>query len=331
MQLFLRYYFHLPIFLRLLLTVILFMITFGIIIHILEPVNFPTLFDGIWWAFVTGATVGYGDYVPLSTTGKIVAIMLILAGGGLVTFYMATISASTLTHEQDLSKGKVEFKGKDHIILVGWNERTRQLIQIIREHFPSDQIVLVDHTMDKLDYRHSHVHFIKGDITEDKVMDKANVKLARSAMVTADPSRKEKQSDQFIIHSIVALIGYNANLTIIAEILTENQRINALRAGAKTVLRSNDFMSSLFYHELYRSEPAQPFQLLLDILTERKFLEEQLPKELKGKPVTDGLHLYLEENRQLIGYKRDGKLHMDLTPQQFFQSNDTLIFLSPLR
>src|SRR5690625_7001625 len=79
-ELFKHIYFRLPIVLRLLITIFIIMIFFGAVIHLIEPEQFPSIFDGIWWAFVTGATVGYGDYVPLTVLGKTTGILLILSG-----------------------------------------------------------------------------------------------------------------------------------------------------------------------------------------------------------------------------------------------------------
>lgn len=36
--------------------------------------------DAIWWAFVTVATVGYGDHYPVTTGGRVVGIMLMISG-----------------------------------------------------------------------------------------------------------------------------------------------------------------------------------------------------------------------------------------------------------
>jgi voltage-gated potassium channel len=36
--------------------------------------------DGLWWAFATLCTVGYGDVYPLTVTGRIVAIVLMVSG-----------------------------------------------------------------------------------------------------------------------------------------------------------------------------------------------------------------------------------------------------------
>ncbi|MCA0972826.1 potassium channel family protein [Halobacillus litoralis] len=331
MQHWIRLYFQLPLFVRLLATVLIMMSLFGFIIHSIEPNSFPTVFDGIWWAFVTGATVGYGDYVPLSAWGKAVAILLIMTGGGLVTFYMATLSASTVKHEQDLTEGKVDFKGRDHFLFVGWNERTRQLIDMIGTHELEDKMVLIDRTMNRFYQRLSSVHFVKGDATEEETLQKANAGHAKVAVITADPDKREEQADQNVIHQIVALKGHQPELFIIAEVLTDKQRINAERAGANTVIRSNDFMSSLFYHELYRNDPVQPFELLLDLLTARQFHEEKVPESFVGEPVLKALEHFLHDRCQVIGIKKNGKISFDLHADIILEEGDDLLLFSPLR
>lgn len=45
--------------------------------------NIRTAEDALWWSFVTITTVGYGDKYPLSTEGRLIAGVLILAGVGL--------------------------------------------------------------------------------------------------------------------------------------------------------------------------------------------------------------------------------------------------------
>jgi voltage-gated potassium channel len=50
--------------------------------------------DGIWWAIVTASTVGYGDISPITLPGRIIAIILMLVGIGL----MSTLAASITTY-----------------------------------------------------------------------------------------------------------------------------------------------------------------------------------------------------------------------------------------
>jgi voltage-gated potassium channel len=42
--------------------------------------NIGDVGDGFWWAWVSMTTVGYGDYYPVTVTGRMVAVGLMLAG-----------------------------------------------------------------------------------------------------------------------------------------------------------------------------------------------------------------------------------------------------------
>lgn len=48
-----------------------------------EGANITTAIDALWWAFVTMTTVGYGDYYPVTTGGRMIATMLMISGVGL--------------------------------------------------------------------------------------------------------------------------------------------------------------------------------------------------------------------------------------------------------
>jgi voltage-gated potassium channel len=46
--------------------------------------NITTYPNAVWWAFVTITTVGYGDYYPVTTLGRLFAIVLMFAGLGII-------------------------------------------------------------------------------------------------------------------------------------------------------------------------------------------------------------------------------------------------------
>ena len=70
----------------------------GTVMAAIDP-NVETPLDGIWWAWVTVTTVGYGDIVPGSTAGRLFGSFLILMGIGL--FAMLTASFSSFFMQQD--------------------------------------------------------------------------------------------------------------------------------------------------------------------------------------------------------------------------------------
>ena len=55
--------------------------------------NITTVGDSVWWAFTTVSTVGYGDYFPVTGTGRVVAVGLMLGGVTLVGVVTATLAS----------------------------------------------------------------------------------------------------------------------------------------------------------------------------------------------------------------------------------------------
>ena len=68
------------------------MILSGVMISRIDP-SIGTAWDGIWWAWATMATVGYGDVVPHSGAGRLFGSLLILFGVVLISLLTANFSA----------------------------------------------------------------------------------------------------------------------------------------------------------------------------------------------------------------------------------------------
>ncbi|WP_347862841.1 potassium channel family protein [Salimicrobium sp. PL1-032A] len=79
-----------------------FILIFGaaIIVKEVEP-NMTTYLDGVWWALVTTTTVGYGDISPETGTGRIVAVILMFVGIGLIGMITSSITTFFLKGKEE--------------------------------------------------------------------------------------------------------------------------------------------------------------------------------------------------------------------------------------
>jgi voltage-gated potassium channel len=66
----------------------------GLLMTLIDHENFPSLGAGLWWAVQTVTTVGYGDHVPESAGGQILAALVMLLGIGFITVITAAITST---------------------------------------------------------------------------------------------------------------------------------------------------------------------------------------------------------------------------------------------
>ncbi len=57
-----------------------------------ENTQMKTILDALWWCIATVTTVGYGDVVPVTSLGRIMAIIYMFFGITLIAVLLAVIS-----------------------------------------------------------------------------------------------------------------------------------------------------------------------------------------------------------------------------------------------
>ena len=79
-------------------------VVLGYFIFVIESVNpdtqFKTVANGVYWAIVTMTTVGYGDYVPQTSLGRLLASVVMLLGFGIIAIPTGLLTVSGLKDHQ---------------------------------------------------------------------------------------------------------------------------------------------------------------------------------------------------------------------------------------
>lgn len=74
----------------------------GVGFWLLDP-QVKTIADGLWLAFTTAATVGYGDMVPSTHASRMFSVLVVLMG--LAVLSLVTASLAAIFVEKDVEEG----------------------------------------------------------------------------------------------------------------------------------------------------------------------------------------------------------------------------------
>ena len=189
--------------------------------------------DALYMTVTTLVTVGFGEIHPLSTTGRIFTIGLIVlgVGGVLYTFtsVMQYVFEGHLGRQWELRRMQTRIDQlRDHFILCGYGRVGRQVARDFAEG--GVPFVLVDTAQERLDEagRNGCVT-LRGDATHDETLRRAGIDRARGLVTCV-------QSDADNIFVTLSARALRADLYIVARSDNEDAAPKLRRAGANRVV-----------------------------------------------------------------------------------------------
>jgi len=167
---------------------VLLLLTSSLLVMLAEPAEsaLTSFTDAMWWAVVTSTTVGYGDLYPISTAGRVVAVILpIFLGIGVSAAFITYLASIIFERKGRKMTGQIEYTGSGHITIVGATAETSFLIEQIKKDdtFKDIDIVLAAdldrHPMPDTD----NVIFIKGKPDTKSTLQRAGIDKAQRVVI----------------------------------------------------------------------------------------------------------------------------------------------------
>ena len=113
--------------------------------HELQPENFGSIPESMWWSFVTLTTVGYGDVVPITAAGRAIAALTALMGVcvvALLTGIVATGFSKQMAMKQSELEDEVEQAMADGYISTDEQARIDRLTRHLHLSTEEEQLLL---------------------------------------------------------------------------------------------------------------------------------------------------------------------------------------------
>ena len=192
--------------------------------------------DALWWSVVTLTTVGFGDISPVSLGGRLIGVVLMFFGIGVLGMFTATIAGVFVEQRMRKDRGMESCDLEGHIILCGWNGRMKEILADLRADARSagaDIVLVAD--IDAKPVADDKLHFVRGDVTEENLK-RAGIETAKTAVIVGDRSLEYSARDARTVLATLTIESLNPRVYSIVELASEANVRHCEWAGADEIV-----------------------------------------------------------------------------------------------
>ena len=273
--------------------------------------GFASMWDAVWWTLVTAFTVGYGDKVPLTTGGRLVAVLVMLFGIGLLGMITGRFASWLVAWKIKEGSGLADQKKiKKHFVICGWkNEMVSVLEDILRinPHFSDEDIVVVS-TVEQAKMENlrsnpnlQNVRFVRGDYVDENVLLRANIKKAARALVLADNSSQasDQEVDARTVMTVLTIKTLSRDIYTCAELIDSKFKRYLENVHCDEIILSREHNRILLANATAASGIAHIVQDLLDVGGAR-LITKSFPDRFVGESFANLSSYFMEGERGIL-------------------------------
>jgi len=281
-------------------------------------------FDGFYMVITTLTTIGYGEIHPLSHTGRIFNVFIILGGVSLVFLAIGSATEALLEFELRSFFGRRRMErdiGRltDHYILCGAGRVGRSAArELARRPAP---FVIIESNEDKAQkFAAENWLVLIGDATQEQILREAQIEHARGLVAATT-------TDATNLYIVLTARSLNPRLRIIARASEEMAEKHLLTAGADSVVSPYVFAGQRIAHSFLRPHVVS----FLDTATTHLGMDLEIGEVpimrgcvFAGKTIENS-RIRQDRGVIILAIKREAGMHFNPAPDDRIEAGDFLI------
>ncbi len=273
-----------------------------------------TIGDGIWWGFVTIATVGYGDRFPITWPGRVLAVLMMGSGMILTIVISGTIASILVERKMKEGKGLQKINLSDHLVICGWNKNAVRILHGLqavcdKNRKKMDAVLVNDLDIDSLNElqftyasKFLSIEFVRGNFTHEPTLENANIRKARSILLLADESGQNSltNADERVVLTAYTINNINPGARISAEIINAQNEQYLKRTNVESVVVNGEFNSFLLINSAMHPGVPQALRELMSFNLGRGVTSLAIPAQYVGKSFQDLFGFIRDHDESLL-------------------------------
>ncbi len=257
--------------------------------------QFENVADGWWWAIITFSTTGYGDKVPLTPAGRIVAVLTIFFGIAGMSFLSGTFASVFVDQNTRARRGLMDFpKMNNHFIICGWKDHMKDIlldILAVSEDITSERIIIISNVdSDRIEELKEvkelkGINFVRGDYFSESSLLRANVKEAKKVLILSDTfeSAAASEVDSKTVMTVLTIKAMAKDVYTTAELLDKKYENYLKQALCDEIMFSRDFSRRMIATTTAINGMSHIVYSMLSSETDSKLNTFGIPDEYMGK------------------------------------------------
>jgi voltage-gated potassium channel len=279
-----------------------------------------TFLEAVYMTVITVASIGYNEVKPLSDAGRVFTIFLIILNLGILTLFITMITRffvdGDFTRQYKLYKMHNTIQHlHNHVIICGYGRNGREAAHVLNSNKIPFVVVEEKELDDESEF--AHMHFMKGNATNDDILIEAGLEKAKALIITLP-----NDADNLFV--VLTAKQYNPVIKIISRASKDSSVTKLKVAGATNVIMP-DKIGGAYMATMVMNPDVMELLSLISIRNNDSFRLQEL--EVNTQNSLGNADIWKNTGCTVLGLKKQKDYFLNPSAELVLEKGDRLIVM----